>query len=99
VRPGGTVAALEFGLPDWPLRAPWTLYTRLGLPVLGRVASREWYEVGRFLGPSIAGFYAQHPLPSLPELWRAAGIGAVEMRRMSFGAGVVTWGVRGDDRA
>ena len=99
VRPGGTIATLEFGLPDWPLRAPWTLYTRAGLPLLGRLASREWYEVGRFLGPSIAGFYAEHPLSRLPGVWREAGIGAVGMRRMSFGAGVVMWGVRSDDRA
>jgi demethylmenaquinone methyltransferase / 2-methoxy-6-polyprenyl-1,4-benzoquinol methylase len=99
VRPGGTVAALDFGLPDWPLRAPWTLYTRAGLPLLGRLVSREWYAVGRFLAPSIAGFYAQHPLPSIPALWREAGIGAVEVRRMSLGAGVVMWGVRTGDRA
>jgi demethylmenaquinone methyltransferase / 2-methoxy-6-polyprenyl-1,4-benzoquinol methylase len=98
VRPGGTIAGLEFGLPDWPLRAPWMLYTRAGLPLLGRVVSREWYAVGRFLGPSIASFYGEHPLTLLPELWRKAGIGAVEMRRMSFGAGVVMWGVRSDDR-
>jgi demethylmenaquinone methyltransferase / 2-methoxy-6-polyprenyl-1,4-benzoquinol methylase len=99
VRPGGTVAALEFGLPDWPLRAPWALYARAGLPLLGRLVSREWNAVGRFLGPSIAGFYAEHPLSSLPSLWRDAGIGDVGMRRMSFGAGVVMWGVRADDRA
>jgi demethylmenaquinone methyltransferase/2-methoxy-6-polyprenyl-1,4-benzoquinol methylase len=97
VRPGGTIAALEFGLPDWPLRAPWSLYTRVGLPLIGRLVSREWYDVGRFLGPSITSFYAEHPLPRLAALWGAAGIGAVETRRMSFGAGVVTWGVRLDD--
>ena len=90
---------LEFGLPDWPLRAPWIVYTRAGLPLLGRLVSRDWYDVGRFLGPSIAGFYAEHPLPRLAALWREAGIDAVGMRRMSFGAGVVMWGVRSDDRA
>lgn len=94
VRPGGTIAALDFGLPDWPLRAPWLLYTRAAMPLLGRLASPEWYAVGRFLGPSIASFYADHPLPRLPLLWREAGIDAVEIRRMSFGAGVVMWGVR-----
>jgi demethylmenaquinone methyltransferase/2-methoxy-6-polyprenyl-1,4-benzoquinol methylase len=99
VRPGGTIAALEFGLPDRPLRAPWTLYTRAGLPLLGRLVSREWCAVGRFLGPSIAGFYAEHSLPSLRSLWSEAGIGAVGVRRMSFGAGVVMWGVRSDERA
>ena len=99
VRPGGTIAALEFGLPDRPLRAPWIVYTRAGLPLLGRLVSREWYEVGRFLGPSIAGFYREHALPRLLALWREAGIEAVAMRRMSFGAGVVTWGVRSGERA
>jgi demethylmenaquinone methyltransferase / 2-methoxy-6-polyprenyl-1,4-benzoquinol methylase len=95
VRPGGTIASLEFGLPDWPLRAPWIAYTRLGLPALGRLVSPAWREVGRFLGPSIAEFYARHPLEALPAMWRAAGIESVGMRRMSLGAGVVMWGVRG----
>ena len=99
VRPGGTIAALEFGVPDRFLRAPWTLYTRAGLPMVGRLVSREWYGVGRFLGPSIADFAAKYPLPRLARLWREAGIGAVGIRLMSFGAGVVLWGVRSDERA
>ena len=28
----------------------------------GRLASRQWFEVGRFLGPSIEGFYRSYPL-------------------------------------
>ncbi len=52
VRPGGRVASLEFGVPPWaPARAAWRLYTAVGLPTLGRLASREWAQVGRFLGP------------------------------------------------
>jgi demethylmenaquinone methyltransferase / 2-methoxy-6-polyprenyl-1,4-benzoquinol methylase len=95
VAPGGRIAMLEFGIPQHPvLRAPWWLYTRAGLPVAGRLASREWYEVGRFLGPSISDFGLRHPPERLRELWRAAGIGGVEIRRMSFGAGVVMWGTR-----
>ena len=95
VRPGGNIASLEFALPRRPLRAPWLAYTRLGLPALGRVVSLAWQEVGRFLGPSIAEFYARHPLEGMPAMWRAAGIESVGMRRMSLGAGVVMWGVRG----
>ena len=54
VRPGGRIASLEFGLPDPPIWRPlWWLYTRIGLPGLGRPFGRDWYEVGRFLGPSI----------------------------------------------
>jgi demethylmenaquinone methyltransferase/2-methoxy-6-polyprenyl-1,4-benzoquinol methylase len=99
VRPGGTIAALEFGLPRWPWRAPWLLYTRLGLPALGAMASAEWYRVGRFLGPSISAFYSRLPLDELPALWRAAGIERVRVLRMSRGTGVVTWGTRTDDRS
>jgi demethylmenaquinone methyltransferase/2-methoxy-6-polyprenyl-1,4-benzoquinol methylase len=98
VRPGGTIAALEFGVPSWPWRAPWLLYTRVGLPALGSLVSADWFRVGRFLGPSISAFYARHPLERLPALWQAAGIGAVHVLRMSHGAGVVMWGVRADDR-
>jgi demethylmenaquinone methyltransferase / 2-methoxy-6-polyprenyl-1,4-benzoquinol methylase len=90
VRPGGRVASLEFGVP--PRRIPreaWRLYTAIGLPMLGRVASREWAEVGRFLGPSIRGFYAKHPLVRIVGYWRDAGLDDVRVRRMSLGGGVV----------
>jgi demethylmenaquinone methyltransferase/2-methoxy-6-polyprenyl-1,4-benzoquinol methylase len=90
VRPGGRVASLEFGVPPWaPARAAWRLYTAVGLPALGRLASPEWGRVGRFLGPSIRGFYRAHPLDSLVRDWRAAGLDDVRVRRMSFGGGVV----------
>ena len=95
VKPGGTVANVEFGVPARPvLRALWRLYTRVFMPALGRLLSREWQEVGAFLGPSIEGFYAEYPLGRLVELWEAAGLRDVRVRRMSFGAGVVTTGVR-----
>jgi demethylmenaquinone methyltransferase / 2-methoxy-6-polyprenyl-1,4-benzoquinol methylase len=90
VRPGGRVASLEFGLPPLALaRAAWRLYTAAGLPVLGRLASRDWQEVGNFLGPSIRGFYARHPLEQIVGYWQEAGLEEVRVRRMSFGAGVV----------
>jgi demethylmenaquinone methyltransferase/2-methoxy-6-polyprenyl-1,4-benzoquinol methylase len=100
VKPGGRIASLEFGVPrPAALRALWTLYSRVGLPALGRLASRDWYEVGRFLGPSISGFYERYPLARLREMWADAGIDAVGVRRMSLGGGVVMWGVRQDGRA
>lgn len=96
VKPGGRIAALEFGLPDPPVWRPlWRLYTRLVLPAAGRAFGREWYDVGRFLGPNIEELYARWPLERQVELWRAAGIGDVEVRRMSVGGGVVFSGVRG----
>jgi demethylmenaquinone methyltransferase/2-methoxy-6-polyprenyl-1,4-benzoquinol methylase len=94
VAPGGRIGMVEFGVPPVPtLRALWRVYTRVGLPLLGRLLSPAWLEVGRFLGPSIEQLYEQEP--DLTALWRCAGIDQVELRRMSFGAGVVMWGVKG----
>ncbi len=97
LRPGGRIASLEFGVPPWlPARAAWRVYTGAGLPVLGRLVSRDWYEVGRFLGPSIRGYYARHPLEAIVGYWREAGLEAVAVRRMSFGGGVVMSAQRAD---
>ncbi len=96
VRPGGRVASLEFGVPPFlPARGAWRLYTGLALPALGGLASRDWRRVGSFLGPSIRGFYARHPLEQIIAYWRAAGLEDVRVRRMSFGAGVVMWATKG----
>ena len=93
VRPGGRIGMVEFGVPESaPLRAAWRLHTRAGLPIMGRVVSPAWFEVGRFLGPSIEQLHAQEP--DLAGLWRSSGIEAVHQRRLSFGAGLVMWGVR-----
>jgi demethylmenaquinone methyltransferase/2-methoxy-6-polyprenyl-1,4-benzoquinol methylase len=95
VRPGGTVASLEFGLPRGAARAAWELYVRVGLPVAGRALSSAWGDVGSFLGGSIRDFYARLPLPRQLELWREAGIEDARARRLSLGGGVVIWGRRG----
>ena len=90
LRVGGRIASLEFGVPPRaPARAAWRLYTAIVLPALGRVASREWFEVGRFLGPSIRGFYERHPLERIVSYWRQAGLEDVQVRRMSLGGGVI----------
>ena len=94
VRPGGTIANLEFCVPRGIWRPLWDLYVGVGLPALGRLASKGWYDVGRFLGPSIRGFYERWPLERQLELWREAGVTDVQARRMSLGGGVVIWGTR-----
>lgn len=95
VKAGGHIASLEFMLPPNALaRFLWRVYTRAFMPVLGRVISRDWYEVGRFLGPSITDLYRRLPLERQLELWRDAGIQNVQARVMSFGGGVVIWGTR-----
>jgi demethylmenaquinone methyltransferase / 2-methoxy-6-polyprenyl-1,4-benzoquinol methylase len=93
VRPGGTLAALEFAVPQGLLwRGLWELYVRVGLPAVGRALGRGWGEVGAFLGSSIRGFYARYPLQRQLELWSAAGIDEVRGRRLSLGGGIVIWG-------
>jgi demethylmenaquinone methyltransferase/2-methoxy-6-polyprenyl-1,4-benzoquinol methylase len=95
VRPGGTIGMLEFGLPRGVWRTPWNLWVDVGLPVAGRLISPGWHEVGRFLGSSIREFHERYPEPALLELWRAAGIRDLRMRRASLGGGLLVWGRRG----
>ena len=93
IKPGGRIAMVEFAVPsDRALRALWRVHTRVGLPLIGRLVSSSWVDVGRFLGPNIEQLYADQP--DLTQLWQAAGIANVVERRMSFGAGLVMSGVR-----
>lgn len=96
VRPGGTMASLEFYVPPEPLwRLAWHGYTRLVLPVGGLLAGgRQWYEVGRFLGPSISGHYRKFPLDWTVRAWQRAGLTDVGYAVMSLGGGLVMWGTR-----
>jgi demethylmenaquinone methyltransferase / 2-methoxy-6-polyprenyl-1,4-benzoquinol methylase len=96
VRPGGTVASLEFNVPPsafW--RFWWHGYTRLVLPLGGLISGgREWYEVGRFLGPSISGHYRRYPIDWTVRAWEQAGMRDVGYAVMSLGGGLVMWGTR-----
>jgi demethylmenaquinone methyltransferase/2-methoxy-6-polyprenyl-1,4-benzoquinol methylase len=91
VRPGGTVAMLEFAVPHGVWRPLWELWVRVGLPGIGRLISPAWHEVGRFLGPSIRGFWARNDPVAL---FREAGLADVHARRLSLGGGIVVWGRR-----
>jgi demethylmenaquinone methyltransferase / 2-methoxy-6-polyprenyl-1,4-benzoquinol methylase len=98
VRPGGTIASLEFHVPPHRLaRGAWWLYTRVALPLLGGLTGgRPWYRVGRFLGPSISTHYDRYPVSWTVDAWRQAGITAIDVRLMSLGGGLVMWGRRAD---
>ena len=95
MRPGGVVASLEFGVPAWPRRvrpgsstsAPASRSPAACYATAGR-------EVGDFLGGSIRAYWEEYPLERQLELWAAAGIRDVEVRRLSLGGGVVMWGRR-----
>ena len=93
VRPGGTVASLEFAVPEaWWAAPPWRGYTRAVMPAVGSIVSPAWAHTGRFLGPSIENYWREHPLDDQLADWDAAGIGGVRWRRMSNGAAIVLWG-------
>jgi len=94
VRPGGTVASLEFAVPAGLWRPLWRAYVGVALPTAGRIVSPGWLEVGRFLGGSIRDFWRRYPLEHQLELWRAAGMEDVQYRRLSLGGGIVIWGRR-----
>jgi len=96
LRPGGTMASLEFCVPTGALWHPaWWAYTRLALPAGGfLLGGREWFRVGRFLGPNISAHYRRYPVSWTVEAWRKAGFTDVGARVMSLGGGLVMWGTR-----
>jgi demethylmenaquinone methyltransferase/2-methoxy-6-polyprenyl-1,4-benzoquinol methylase len=99
VKPGGAVASLEFFVPPnrfW--RFWWWLYTRLVLPLGGWLTGgREWFRVGRFLGPNISRHYRTYSLAWTEDAWREAGFENVGVKIMSLGGGLVMWGTRRRD--
>jgi demethylmenaquinone methyltransferase/2-methoxy-6-polyprenyl-1,4-benzoquinol methylase len=95
LKPGGRLAALEFGVPTSPLAfALWRMYTRVVMPLGGRLFSRTWRDVNAFLGPSIERFYRAHPQRAVERYWREAGLADVLSRRMSLGGGIVMIGTK-----
>jgi demethylmenaquinone methyltransferase / 2-methoxy-6-polyprenyl-1,4-benzoquinol methylase len=92
VRPGGTVASLELGVPRGPARRLWDLYSGAGLRLAGRALGNGWREVGDFLSGSIKDFWGRYPIDTQRGWWEAAGLGGVEVKRLTFGSAVVIWG-------
>jgi len=89
LRPGGLVGMVEFGRPRGMARLLWRIYTWAVLPVAGAVIGSGWYQVGRFLGPSIESFHEDNP--DLSRRWEEAGLVDITVRRLSFGGGLVMW--------
>jgi demethylmenaquinone methyltransferase/2-methoxy-6-polyprenyl-1,4-benzoquinol methylase len=96
VKPGGVVANLEFNVPTsrfWHFW--WVGYTRLVLPLAGwATGGREWFDVGRFLGPNISSHNRRYPVSWTVDAWGRAGLVDVGARAMSLGGGLVMWGRR-----
>jgi demethylmenaquinone methyltransferase / 2-methoxy-6-polyprenyl-1,4-benzoquinol methylase len=94
IRPGGMMASLEFGVPRGAAFPAWRLWTRAGLPLFGAPGGRAWIATGRFLGPSIERFWADHPIDEVLAWWAAAGMTEIRARRLSLGGGVIVWATR-----
>jgi demethylmenaquinone methyltransferase/2-methoxy-6-polyprenyl-1,4-benzoquinol methylase len=99
LRPGGCLASLDFAVPPNPVAyVAWRAYTALVLPAAGWLTGgRPWWDVGRFLGPSIRDHYRNYPIPWHESAWRRAGLTDVHIAPMSLGGGLVMWAT--NDRA
>jgi demethylmenaquinone methyltransferase/2-methoxy-6-polyprenyl-1,4-benzoquinol methylase len=95
IRPGGSVAMLEFHVPRSTIaRAGWWIHTRLLMRVLGSAMSPAWARTVAFLGPDISSFVSSHPLEAWVRWFQRAGIQHVRTRTFLFGSAVVLWGVK-----
>jgi demethylmenaquinone methyltransferase / 2-methoxy-6-polyprenyl-1,4-benzoquinol methylase len=95
LRAGGSIAMLEFSVPDEPLaRLGWWVHTRVVMRLLGTAVSPAWARTAAFLGPNISRFVADHPIEDWVRWFQAAGIRHVRTRTFLFGSAVVLWGVK-----
>ena len=95
IRPGGSIAMLEFHVPTSPIaRVGWWVHTRLLMRILAS-ASPAWVRTVVFLGPNISQFVSAHPLEEWVGWFQRAGIRHVRTRTFLLGSAVVLWGVKG----
>jgi len=96
VKPGATMASLDFAVPSAPWwRAAWYAYTAAVLPTAGwALGGRAWRDVAWFLLRSITDHARSWPPEALAKAWEKAGMVDVECRSMSLGGGLVMWGRR-----
>lgn len=95
LRAGGSIAMLEFSVPEAPLaRLGWWVQTRVIMRLVGTAVSPAWARTTAFLGPNISRFVADHPIEGWVRWFQAAGIRHVRTRSFLFGSAVVLWGVK-----
>jgi demethylmenaquinone methyltransferase / 2-methoxy-6-polyprenyl-1,4-benzoquinol methylase len=93
--PGGSIAMLEFHVPERPVaRTGWWGYTRLALPAIASVVSPAWTRTATFLGPNVSAFVDAHPVHEWVSWFQRAGVRHVRTRSFLFGSAVVLWGVK-----
>jgi demethylmenaquinone methyltransferase / 2-methoxy-6-polyprenyl-1,4-benzoquinol methylase len=96
LRPGGTMASLEFFVPaavGW--HALWRVYIFAVLPLAGWLGGGSpWWRVGRFLSESIPAHYRRYSLDWHVRAWEQAGLRDVRWQSMSLGGGLVMWATK-----
>ncbi len=81
--------------PNPAARQLWNVYTGVGLPVLGRLVSPGWGDVGPLPAAEHHRTSAQtYPPEALRDLLTEAGGAHVHTHLLSLGGGIVAWGVR-----
>jgi demethylmenaquinone methyltransferase/2-methoxy-6-polyprenyl-1,4-benzoquinol methylase len=95
LRPGSSIAMLEFHVPNDPfMRIGWWIHTRVVMRAIGTVASPAWARTVAFLGPNVSAFVAAHPLEEWVGWFQRAGIEHVRTRSFLFGTAIVLWGTK-----
>jgi demethylmenaquinone methyltransferase/2-methoxy-6-polyprenyl-1,4-benzoquinol methylase len=93
LRPGGTLAILEFSLPRNPLvRSGYLWYFRTVLPRLGNAVARNRSDAYTYLNRSVEEFPSGDRLAAVV---REAGFDRVDMVPLTFGIATLTLATRG----
>jgi demethylmenaquinone methyltransferase / 2-methoxy-6-polyprenyl-1,4-benzoquinol methylase len=93
LKPGGTFASVEFGIPRASLpRLGWRMHAQGVFPIATRAFGARWADVGSFLPGSIIDWIDEWPIERQARAWQDAGIGDVKVKRMFFGTGVLMKG-------
>jgi len=93
LKPGGTLASVEFGVPRALLpRIGWRVHALGVFPVATRAFGARWADVGSFLPRSIVDWMDEWPVERQARAWRSAGAADVQVKRMLFGTGVLMKG-------
>jgi demethylmenaquinone methyltransferase/2-methoxy-6-polyprenyl-1,4-benzoquinol methylase len=90
--PGGTVAVLEFSMPQWqPMKAIYGWYFRHVLPRIGRLFAKDKNDAYNYLPTSVGQFPQDEVLAAM---MRDAGLSQVAYRPFTFGIATLYLGTK-----
>jgi demethylmenaquinone methyltransferase/2-methoxy-6-polyprenyl-1,4-benzoquinol methylase len=91
LRPGGSVAVLEFTMPlHFPIRPLYRFYFKKILPLVGKIISKD-FSAYRYLPDSVEAFAQREDFVIMME---EAGFELVKYRIQSFGIAAIYFGVK-----